>query len=393
MPRSRRPLTPALLFLVLLPVVTRPARADEKTDAGLAKIAPKMREFVDAKQISGAVTLVVHKGKIVHFEAVGEADIAEHRPMTKDTLFGVASMTKPITATAVMILQDERKLSIDDPVSKYIPQFKDARLAEGRPQREITIRDCLTHTSGLSGDQAVVESLEKTAEELAKRPLKFEPGTKWEYSPGLNVCGRVVAIVSGQSFEDFLAKRIFKPLQMTSSTFDLTAERKKNVALLYKPGEDKQSIVAVDPQLSPSLTPGSGTPAYGPSGGLFSTAADMARFYQMILNGGELDGARILSADAVRQMTSPQTGDLAVGFTPGNCWGLGFCIVREPQEVTKMLSPGSFGHGGAWGTQGWIDPKRQTIYVLLIQRRDFGNSDAADIRGAFQQLAADTLGN
>ncbi|MGE5192878.1 MAG: serine hydrolase domain-containing protein, partial [Deltaproteobacteria bacterium] len=287
----------------------------------------------------------------------------------------------------VMILQDEKKLSIDDPVSKYIPQFKDARLGEARPQREITIRDCLTHTSGLSGDQAVVGSLKKTAEELAKRPLSFEPGTKWEYSPGLNVCGCVVEVVSGQTFEDFLVKRILTPLQMTSSTFKLTPERKKNLALLYQPGKDKQSIVAADPQLSP----GSGTPAYGPSGGLFSTAADMARFHQMILNGGTLDGARILSADAVRQMTSPQTGDLAVGFTPGNCWGLGFCIVREPQGVTKMLSAGTFGHGGAWGTQGWVDPQRQTIFVLMIQRRDFGNGDASDIRRDFQQLAADAL--
>ncbi len=389
MPRSGRFGSLTLLALALLAIAARAARANDKTNTGLAKIAPKMREFVEAKQISGAVTLVAHKGKVVHLEAVGEADIANHRPMTKDTLFGVASMTKPITATAVMILQDEKKLSIDDPVSKYIPQFKDARLAESRPQREITIRDCLTHTSGLTGDQAVVGSLEKTAEELARRPLKFEPGAKWEYSPGLNVCGRVVEVVSGQPFEDFLAKRIFKPLQMNSSTFDLTPERKKNLALLYKPGEDKKTIVAADPQLSP----GSGTPGYGPSGGLFSTAADMARFHQMILDGGVLDGARILSTDAVRQMTSPQTGDLAVGFTPGNCWGLGFCIIREPQGVTKMLSPGSFGHGGAWGTQGWIDPKTQTIYVLMIQRRDFGNSDAADIRGAFQQLVADALSN
>jgi CubicO group peptidase (beta-lactamase class C family) len=388
MPRSRLPLTLALLILAPL---ASAARADDKTEQGLAKIAPRMREFVEAKQISGAVTLVAHNGKIVHLEAVGEADINAHRPMTKETLFGVASMTKPITATGVMILQDDKKLSIDDPVSKYIPQFKDARLGEGRPQREITIRDCLTHTSGLSGDQAVVESLEKTAEELAKRPLKFEPGTKWEYSPGLNVCGRVVEVVSGQSFEDFLATRIFKPLQMTSSTFDLTPERKKTLALLYKPGEDKQSIVAVDPQFSPSLTPGAGTPSYGPSGGLYSTAADMARFYQMVLNGGALDGARILSKEAAHQMTTIHTGELEVGFTPGNGWGLGFCIVREPQGVTKMLSPGTFGHGGAWGTQGWVDPQRDTIFVLMIQRKDFGNGDGSDVRGAFQQLAADAL--
>jgi CubicO group peptidase (beta-lactamase class C family) len=130
---------------------------------------------------------------------------------------------------------------------------------------------------------------------------------------------------------------------------------------------------------------------YGPSGGLYSTAADMARFYQMILNGGELDGARIVSQEAVRQMTTVQTGDLAVGFTPGNGWGLGFCIVREPQGVTKMVSAGTFGHGGAWGTQGWVDPRRETIFVLMIQRKDFGNADASDVRRAFQQIAADAL--
>ncbi len=363
-----------------------PTSADDKIEQGLAKIAPRMREFVDARQISGAVTLVAHKGQIVHLEAVGEADIAAHRPMTKNTLFGIASMTKPITATAVMILQDEKKLSIDDPVSKYIPQFKDARLGDSRPHREITIRDCLTHTSGLSGEQAVVESLEKTAEQLAKRPLKFEPGTKWEYSPGLNVCGRIIEVVSGQSFEDFLAKRIFVPLQMTSSTFNLTAERRNVLALLYRPSEDKQSLEPDAKQLGLA-----GASQYGPSGGLYSTAADMARFYQMILNGGELDGARIVSKEAVRQMTTVQTGDLAVGFTPGNAWGLGLCIVRQPQGVTQMLSAGSFGHGGAWGTQGWVDPQRQTIFVLMIQRKDFGNSDASEIRDTFQQLAADAL--
>jgi CubicO group peptidase (beta-lactamase class C family) len=330
---------------------------------------------------------VAHKGKVVHLEAVGEAEIATHRPMTKDTLFAVASMTKPITATAIMILQDEQKLAVDDLVSKYIPQFKDVRLEEGRPNREITIRDVLTHTSGLSGDQAVVGSLEETAEELATRSLKFEPGTKWEYSPGLNVAGRVIEVISGQKFEDFLANRIFAPLKMTSTSFDLTPERKQSLALLYQPSKDKKSIEAVYPQLSP----GSGTAAFGPSGGLFSTASDMARFYQMVLNGGELDSQRIVSKEAIQQMTSVKTGDLETGFTPGNGWGLGWCVVRKPQGVTKMLSAGTFGHGGVWGTQGWVDPKRETIYILLIQRAGFGNGDGSDIRGAFQQIAADAL--
>ncbi|MBI3861322.1 MAG: beta-lactamase family protein [Planctomycetia bacterium] len=363
------------------------ASADDSVDRRLAKIAPQMREFVDAKQISGAVTLVAHKGKTVHLEAVGEADVADHRPMTKDTLFGIASMTKPITATAVMMLQDDRKLSIDDPVSKYIPKFKNAQLATGKPSREITIRDLMTHTSGLPGDQGVKDgSLEKTADEMAARTLAFQPGSKWQYSPGLTVCGRVIEIVSGASYENFLKKRIFQPLKMSESTFDLTPEQRRRLAVLYKPGADKKSIEPATPQLA-----GDGAPTYGPSGGLFSTAAEIVRFYQMILNGGELEGIRIVSRDAVAQMTRIQTGELVTGFTPGNGWGLGFCIVREPQEVSKMLSPGTFGHGGAWGTQCWVDPKREVIYLLMIQRRDFGNSDASEIRGAFQELAAESL--
>jgi CubicO group peptidase (beta-lactamase class C family) len=376
-----------LLVVAICPApIVNMAPADDTAAPGLAKIAPRMREFVDAKQISGAVTLVAHKGQIVRLEAVGEADIASHRPMMKDSVFAIASMTKPITATAVMILQDEGKLSVDDPVSKYIPQFHDAHLADRKPRREITIRDLMTHTSGLTGDQGVKGSLEKTAVEMAQRVLAFEPGSKWQYSPGLTVCGRVIEVASGEAYHEFLAKRILVPLKMAETTFDPTPEQRQRLAVLYKPGSDKTSIEPASPQLV-----GSGAPTFGPSGGLFSTAADMARFYQMILNGGELDGKRIVSKQAVHQMTTVQTGDLVTGFTPGNGWGLGWCVVREPQGVSKMLWPGTFGHGGAWGTQGWVDSKRETIYVLMIQRRDFGNSDGAEIRGAFQQVAADAL--
>lgn len=360
---------------------------DGNVERGLAKIAPQMREFVDAGQISGAVTLVSHKGKIVHLEAVGEADISSHRPLAKDSIFAIASMTKPITATAVMILQDEGKLSVDDPVSKYIPQFSNATLADRKPSREITIRDLMTHTSGLTGDQGVQEgSLEKTAEQMAARKLAFDPGAKWEYSPGLTVCGRVIEVVSGGPYQEFLTRRIFAPLKMTDTTFDPSPAQLRRLALFYKPAPDKKTIELATPQLT-----GHGAPTYGPSGGLFSTAADMVRFYQMILNGGELDGKRVVSQAAVRQMTTVQTGDLTTGFTPGNGWGLGWCVVREPQGVSKMLSPGTFGHGGAWGTQGWVDPKRETIYVLMIQRRDFGNSDGSEIREAFQRIAAEAL--
>jgi CubicO group peptidase (beta-lactamase class C family) len=353
----------------------------------LAQIDDRLKEFVEEKQISGAVTLVARDGKIVHLGAVGLADIDENRPMREDTLFAIASMTKPVTATAVMILRDEGKLSLDDPVAKYLPEFKDATLNGNPPEKEITLRHLLTHTSGLTGSQQNEGSLENTAKVLAKRPLSFAAGSKWEYSPGLSVCGRVVEVVSGQPFDQFLRERIFQPLGMNDTTFHPTAEQQKRLARLYKPSQDKKSLQEASHwlnDLSADRTP-------NPSGGLFSTAADMAQFYQAILNGGELGGRRIVSPEAVKEMTSVQTPDLTTGFTPGNGWGLGWCVVREPQGVSRMLSPGTYGHGGAFGTQGWVDPQKKMIFVLMIQRTEFGNSDASEIRATLQQTAVEAI--
>ena len=348
----------------------------------LAEIPIRMQKFIDQKQISGAVTLVARQGKVVHLEAVGDADLEAGRPMRKDTLFAIASMTKPITATAVMILRDEGKLSIDDTVSQYIPRFKNASLKDGPPSRQLTVRDLITHTSGVGGSQQNQESLKRTVELIAEQPLSFEPGSQWKYSPGVTVCGRIVEVVSGRPFDEFLDERIFKPLGMVDTTFFPTAGQQKRLARLYKPGEQPATIEPADhwlSKLSAERTP-------NPSGGLFSTAHDMARFYQMILDGGELDGRRIVSQESVRRMTTLQTGELTTGFTPGNGWGLGWCIVRHPQGVSRMLSPGTFGHGGAFGTQGWVDPRREMIFVLMIQRTGFGNSDASKIREVFQEL-------
>lgn len=376
------------------PSVAPPLPRVSAEDAGLhaaklAQIPDRMGEFVDEQQISGAVTLVAHRGKIVHLAAVGRADVDANRPMAEDSIFAIASMTKPITATAVMILQDEGKLSLDDPVSKYIPEFRDARLAGEPVEQEITLRHVLTHTSGLTGSQQNEGTLENTARQLARRPLAFAPGARWEYSPGLTVAGRVVEVVSGKPFEEFLDDHIFQPLGMKDTTFHPNPEQQKRMARLYKPGPDKKSLQAAGHWLS-DLT-AERTP--NPSGGLFSTAADLAQFYQMILNGGELGGRRIVSAAAVKQMTTVQTGDLKTGFTPGNGWGLGWCVVREPQGVSRMLSAGTYGHGGAFGTQGWVDPQRKMIFVLLIQRTEFGNSDASTIRETLQESAVAALGD
>lgn len=359
--------------------------AESAMDEGaLKKIDERMREFAAAKQLSGAVTLVARRGRVVHLGATGKADIAGGRDMSKDTVFAIASMTKPITAAAVMILVDEGKVQLDDPVSKYIAAFKETKLkGGGKPQREITVRDCLMHTNGLVSDQRNIGTLANTADVLAHSELAFEPGSKWQYGPGLSVAGRVVEVASGKPFEQFLAERIFQPLEMSETTFRPTAEQQQRLARLYQPTSDKSDIETATHwlfEVSPETTP-------NPSGGLFSTATDLVRFYQMVLNGGDLNGKRVLSADAVRQMTSLQSGELQTGFTPGNGWGLGFCLVRQPQGVTEMLSPGSFGHGGAFGTQGWIDPKREMIFVLLIARQNFGNGDGSDVRGELQRLS------
>lgn len=381
----------SLAFFVLdrCPAADDAAAAQVRVAADpLAQIAPQMQQLVSRKQISGAVTLVAYRGQVIHLEAVGAADLEHDRPMRPDTIFCIASMTKPVTATAVMILHDEGKLSIDDPVAKYIPAFEAVALRDGKPKQPITLRHCLTHTAGLGGSQQNEGSLKDSIEKLAARPLDFEPGTKWQYSPGLSVCGRVVEVVSGQPYEDFLAERIFQPLHMADTTFHPTAAQQARLAALYQPGEGGQSLARAThwlTDLSPDKSP-------NPSGGLFSTASDMARFYQMILNRGEWDGRRIVSAAAVEQMTKIQTGDLVTGFTDGNAWGLGWCLVRQPQGVTAMLSPGSFGHGGAFGTQGWVDPHRQLIFVLMIQRTGFGNSDGADIRRVFQEQAVEAVG-
>ncbi len=386
----------SLLFLFAGPVATTrgqetltPEPATKKASPQLGGIEEVMRSFVESRQISGAVTLVGHEGKIVHLSAVGMADIEAERPMRTGTLFSIASMTKPITATALMMLVEEGKVDLDDPIAMHLPVFESMKLADGSPpERPITIRDTLTHTSGLAGSQLFSGTLAEAVDDLATRPLAFQPGTKWQYSPGLNVAGRIIEVVSRQPFETFLDERIFAPLGMTQTTFFPDAKQRRRLAVIYRPGESEGTLAATANRIVDVQS----TQGPNPSGGLMSTARDMFRFYRMILQDGRSNGKRILAKDSVKEMLTLQTGDLKTGFTPGNGWGLGWCLVQKPQEVTSMLSPGTFGHGGAFGTQGWTDPDTQTIYVLMIQRTGMGNSDASEIRGAFQRAANEALG-
>lgn len=381
---SLRELACASLALLIIPLSTVAQDRGPAANPSIAPITARMQEYVDEHQTSGVVALVAREGKIVHLEAVGKADLATGREMRADSLFAIASMTKPIAAAALMILVDEGKVQLDDPVSKYIPAFKDAKLKDGTvPKREITVRDVLRHTSGLGGEQQNMGTLEETANKLAARGLDFQPGERWQYSPGLNVAGRVVEVASGQPFDTFIEERIFQPLGMRDTTFNPNDKQRERLVRLYKPGADKQSLELTTHwinDLSSHREP-------NPSGGLFSTAEDMSKFYQMCLDGGTTaNGKRIVSEKALKEMTTLQTGDLKTGFTEGNGWGLGFCLVREPQGVSQSLSAGSYGHGGAFGTQGWIDPQKKMIFVLMIQRTGFGNSDGADIRADLHNL-------
>jgi CubicO group peptidase (beta-lactamase class C family) len=264
------------------------------------------------------------------------------------------------------------------------------KTAAGKPAK-LTLRHLLTHTSGMgeatSQESAVAKTLADLIPHYAERPLQFDPGSKWQYcQSGINSLGRIVEVVSGESLPEFFQKRIFDPLGMKDTTFYPSPEKMARLAKSYTAANGKLQQTTIF--FLNGHDPGSRDRYPAANGGLFSTAKDYARFCQMLLNQGSLDGRKYLKPETVKQMATIQTGDLTTGFTAGNGWGLGCCVVRKPQGVTSVLSPGTFGHGGAYGTQAWIDPIKQRIYVLMVQRANFPNSDDSDVRRAFQEAAA-----
>jgi CubicO group peptidase (beta-lactamase class C family) len=337
-----------------------------------------MQQFVDCEDIAGAVTLVARDGKILEFDAVGYSDLGTGSPMQKDSLFWVASMTKPITSAAVLLLVSEGKIALSDPIEKYLPDFRNQRLvikkpdgttASVPPSRPITIRDLLTHTHGLEDPPlpAPKTSLSENVAAIAKNPLQFEPGSQWKYgNAGMNTLGRIVEVVSGQPFEEFLQQTFFTPLGMKDTSFFPEPSQLQNLARSYKRAPQWGSLV----ETSIGLINGDLTKkeqAVFPGGGLFSTAEDMFRFYQMLLNGGEFEGKRYLPEALVKDMTSPQTGELEAGFSAGMSWGLGVGIVRQPQGWTDCLPSGAWGHDGACGTTVMADPKSKLLFIMMIQ--------------------------
>jgi CubicO group peptidase (beta-lactamase class C family) len=365
-------------------------------------VSEAMSNAAEKGEISGAVTLVVTKDKILHCDATGLSDIAQKLPMGTDSLFWIASMTKPVTAVAVLMLQDEGKLNVADPVAKYIPEFAGLKTPSGKPAN-LTIAQLLTHTSGLGEapreSAAQAHTLADLIPLFLAAPMQYEPGAKWSYTQsGINVASRIVEIVSGQSFDAFLQTRIFDPLGMNHTTFYPKKKPECHLAVGYKKSPGTGSLEPAPPLSGFGME---GRPPLG-NGGLFSTGPDYARFCQMLLAGGSFEGKRYLSPEAMKLLMTVQTGDLPAGFFQstqfGNHgtnygWGIGTCILRTPHPgVAAMLSPGTFGHGGAWGTQAWMDPVRGVAFILMVQRADFPNSDASDVRRAFQQAAVDGLG-
>jgi CubicO group peptidase (beta-lactamase class C family) len=393
-------MSPCRLTVILALSVTLTAFVQEPKLPG---IGTAMQGMMAKNEIAGAVTVVATRYRVLHLETTGFADVAAKRPMTLDTLFWIASMTKPVTGVAILMLQDEGKLTVADPVAKYLPEFANLKTPSGKPAN-LTLTQILTHTSGLGEAGGPAEQHARTLADLVPlwlaAPMQYEPGEKWKYTQsGINAAARIVEVVSGMTFDAFVEKRIFDPLGMKNTTFYPTDEQRARLATAYAKNKDTGALESVPPR--PEFGP-RGRPPQG-NGGLYSTAPDYARFCQMLLNGGTLDGRRYLSDAAMKFLTTPQTADQPTGFfqndTYGNRganygWGIATCILRAPHDgVAAMLSPGTYGHGGAWGTQAWIDPVKGVAYVLMVQRSNFPNSDASDVRRDFQQAAASALAN
>ncbi len=349
-----------------------------------------MKAFVANGEISGAVTLVADRDEILHLSAVGLADLETNREMEVSDLFWIASMTKPITATAVMMLEEKGLLSLDDSVSKFIPEFKELKTAEGKAV-DVTIGQCLSHTAGLSELPAEEDFKTKDLQELVTRvsekPVKFEPGSRWLYSQtGINTAARVVEIVSGKAFPEFLQEQLFTPLGMVDTTFYPDEAQMKRLATSYRKNAEGK-LDATDPSFLIGKLASARSSYPRANGGLFSTAQDYVKFAQMILRGGELGGRRYLRPETVQAMTKIRTGELPAGFIPGSGFAAGWAVVKHPEGAAEGLSAGSFGHGGIFGTQAWIDPLKNRIYVMMIQRGDLPNSDNSEMRRVFQRAA------
>ena len=350
----------------------------------LQRIPKRMQELVGQGVLSGTVTLVQRHGTVASLEAIGWADIEAKKPMRPDTIFQVMSMTKPFVGTAIMMLADEGRLSVSDTVEKHLPEFRgqmvvvkkndDGTVLMKKAARPITIFDLMTHASGMSylppaGIGELNTTMDRTLADAvllySQTPLEFEPGSKWQYSNlGIAILGRIIEVRSGMAFEKFLESRIFQPLGMKDSHIFLPAEKHARLAAIYKKGPDGKLVKAGNETLGGNaLSFRKGAKYSAPEWGLYTTAQDLAAFYQMLLSGGK----KLISKSAIDTMTRKQTGDLRAGHMPNTAFGLTWEVIEDPRGELAYLSAGTFGHGGAFGTHGWVDRKKDMVGVFLIQ--------------------------
>jgi len=393
-----------LLLTLLLPTSAAETPRVKADDVGISterlqRIHQLMQRHIDAGSFSGAVTLVARHGKVAHLEAHGLMDIETNKPMRTDAMFRIMSMTKPVVGVAVLMMVEEGKVRLNDAVSKFIPEFKNLKvgvLQAAEPlrfytvpaEREITIKDLLTHTSGLvSGPMSNSENRKVALKEkesnadyiprLGNVPLEFQPGTKWAYSAqaGFDTLVLVVERASGQKFDQFARQRIFEPLGMKDTFFYPVDSYNPRIATLYR-----KIAKGLEKQANPNFMNGV---FFSGGGGLYTTAEDYFQFGQMLLNGGQVNGKRLLSPGTVEMMRSVFIPDTLPGRPRGEGYGLSVRVVNDPVQRGTMLSAGSFGWSGAYGTHFWVDPKEKIVAILMTQTPN--NEARADFETAVMQ--------
>jgi CubicO group peptidase (beta-lactamase class C family) len=389
-------------------------KAEGVSATGLARIDALLAGLIAERELAGAVTLVARRGKVIHSSAQGLKDLASGEPLAMDTIFRIFSMTKPVTAVAMMILFEQGLWSPDDPISAHLPEFAEVKGPDGAaPEHAPNMRELMTHTAGFgygvgpgphdAVDKAYIDAgvwqadhLAEMARRVASAPLAYQPGRAWRYSLAMDLQGAIIEKLSGERLPDFMRARIFRPLGMTDTDFYVPKDKLSRLATLYHVyGVSELTVLehpgfVRDPRRIPKLPSG--------GGGLYSTAADYARFAQMLLNGGDLGGARIIDAASVRMMmTNHLSGDiLAGGFVggvhrmrPGYGYGFNGAVFTDPALVGSRVGRGTYQWDGAGGTWFWIDPQNRLLFVGLIQR--MMQEGMAPLQALTQDLIADAL--
>jgi CubicO group peptidase (beta-lactamase class C family) len=395
-------------FRFLVPLLVLALVTTLSLQAAEPKVSKDLQPFVEKESLAGAVLAVAGPDKILAIETVGYADRENKKPMQADSLFWIASMSKPMTAAGLMILVDEKKVDLDAPVEKYLPEFKSQMMLLysdnddvllRRPKRAPIVRDLLRHTSGMPFKSDLEDptldrfALRDGVRSYVMTPLQYEPGTRHVYSnAGINTAGRIIEVVSKMPYEEFMEKRLLAPLGMKDTTYWPNEEQLKRLAKSYRPNKDNNGLTETTiGQLQYPLSDHKRQPM--PAGGYFSTAADVAAFGQMILRGGKTaDGKQLISEASIREMTSTQTGDIINKGKGEGGYGLGLSTTKMSKGESGPVVSGACGHGGAYSTNLWINPETKLVTVFMVQHAGFPNDEGGKIRRTFEQAAAKEFG-